>query len=55
MEIKMVDKKHMEPNTRHKYTKKYIYTWNNFHRIPTEYWQKISCNQTFEKEQHVIH
>ena len=33
--------------------KKYIYTWNNSHRIPTERWQKISYNQSCKKDHHV--
>ena len=28
------------------------YMWNNSHRIPTECWQKMSCNQSCKKNHH---
>ena len=31
----------------------YIYTWNNFFRIPIESFQKISYNQSCKKDPHI--
>lgn len=34
----------------YKYKKKYIYIWNNMHRLPTEHWQKMSYDQRCKKK-----
>ena len=49
----MAEQKDVEFTSSHKYIKN-TYLWNNPHRIPTEWQQKISDTQTCKKDLHIM-